>query len=259
MSISSAAPSGGVAISVTSSNAAVAAPGTVTVAQGAASSTFTVAIATVSSPQTAVLTAAANGVSATFSIQVNLGGPVLSVNATSVAFGNVAVNTSSTQAVILAAIGTQPVTVNSIAIAGTGFSLASVPLPMTLNPGQTATLNLSFLPTVVGAAAGQITITSNAINGGTVVIGLSGTAQTTYQVDLTWEAPANSSDPVVGYNVYRSTSGGGYRLLNAVVNVPVTFVDNNVQNGISYAYYVTSVDSAGNESSPSNTWSAAIP
>jgi fibronectin type 3 domain-containing protein len=130
---------------------------------------------------------------------------------------------------------------------------------MTLNPGQTATLNLSFLPTVVGAAAGQMTITSNAINAGTVAIGLSGTAETTYQVDLTWVAPANSSDPVVGYNVYRSTSGGGFRLLNAVVNVPVTFVDNNVQNGVSYAYYVTSVDSTGNESSPSNTWSAAIP
>jgi fibronectin type 3 domain-containing protein len=130
----------------------------------------------------------------------------------------------------------------------------------TLNPGQTATLNVTFDPTTASAATGSVTITTNASSGGTVTINLTGTGTaTTYQVNLTWQAPTSSSDPVAGYNIYRSTSGGAFQLLNSSVNTPTSYSDTTVQNGSSYTYQVTSVDSQGNESSPSNTYTATIP
>jgi fibronectin type 3 domain-containing protein len=38
-----------------------------------------------------------------------------------------------------------------------------------------------------------------------------------------------------------------------------TFTDANVQSGQTYLYYVTSVDSSGAESSPSNSTTVTIP
>jgi fibronectin type 3 domain-containing protein len=77
---------------------------------------------------------------------------------------------------------------------------------------------------------------------------------------LTWAAPANSSDPVAGYNVYRATGNSStYQLLNTSVDVPTTYTDGTIQSGNSYAYYVESVDSQGNQSALSNTFAVSIP
>ena len=46
-------------------------------------------------------------------------------------------------------------TVNSAAITGTGFTIVGGSLPVTLNPTQSMTLQVQFLPTVTGAASGQ--------------------------------------------------------------------------------------------------------
>lgn len=261
VTLSGAAPVGGFDVAIKSNNPAVVTPGTVTVPGSAGSTGFTVTVAQVTTAQTAVLTAAANGVSESVALNLSPGGPVLNVNATGVAFGSLTLNTVATQSVVLTSAGTQPVTVNAITVTGLGFSLANLAVPLTLNPGQSATLNLSFDPVILGLASGQVTITSNAVNGTSMGLSLSGTGVSvvTYAVDLTWQAPASSSDPVVGYNVYRSGSGTALQLLNAVVNAATSFADATVQSGASYAYYVTSVDSSGIESVPSNTYSVTIP
>jgi hypothetical protein len=46
---------------------------------------------------------------------------------------------------------------------------------MTLNPTQSVTLQIQFLPTATGAASGQIAISSNSATGGTAVVALGGT------------------------------------------------------------------------------------
>jgi fibronectin type 3 domain-containing protein len=127
---------------------------------------------------------------------------------------------------------------------------------MTLNPGQTAILNVQFTPTAAGSFSGQITIASNA-SGGNIAIALSGTGYG-HKVQLNWNAA--SSGGVVGYNVYRTVSGStGYQRVNSAAVSAATFMDGNVQSGSSYVYYVTSLDGAGLESVPSNTTAVMIP
>ena len=85
------------------------------------------------------------------------------------------VNTSTTKSLTLTSTGTSPVTVNSAAITGAGFTIVAQSFPVTLNPTQSVTLQVQFDPTAAGAASGQITITSNSTTGGTAVVALSGT------------------------------------------------------------------------------------
>jgi fibronectin type 3 domain-containing protein len=81
-----------------------------------------------------------------------------------------------------------------------------------------------------------------------------------YEVDLTWEAPTASSDPVAGYNIYRAASGSStYQLLNSSIGSSTSYSDTTVANNTSYTYYIESVDAEGNQSVPSNTYTVSIP
>jgi len=162
--------------------------------------------------------------------------------------------------VTLTSLGTAPLIISAGSVTGAGFNISGISYPLTLNPGQSATLYIQFDPTSAGATTGTVTLTSNA-SPSTTTIGLSGTGGTgSYEVQLTWIAPTNSTDPVAGYNVYRAAgNGSSYQLLNSSVNTETTYTDSTVQDGTSYTYYVESVDASGNQSTPSNTFSASIP
>jgi hypothetical protein len=101
--------------------------------------------------------------------------PRLAVSSTSLAFGSVTVNTAKALSLVLTSTGTSAVTVSSAQIAGTGFTIVGGSLPVTLNPQQSATLQVQFKPTAAGAATGKITVGSNSTSGGTTVIALTGT------------------------------------------------------------------------------------
>jgi hypothetical protein len=189
-------------------------------------------------------------------------GAVLSVNATTIAFGNVALSTPATQTVTLSSTGSTAVTVSGATVTGTGFTLSGGSFPITLNPGQSATLNVVFNPATAGAATGKLTIASDSTAGATTVVNLTGTgvSTVTYAVDLTWTAPASSPVAVAGYHIYRATgTSANFQLLNTSVNVPATYADTTVQSGQSYVYAVTSVDASGAESSDSNLFTVTIP
>ena len=152
-------------------------------------------------------------------------------------------------------------TVSAATVAGTGFTVSGAAFPLTLNPSQTATLNIEFDPTAAGAVSGSLTLTSNSSTGSFTVITLTGTGEaTSYEVNLTWDAPASSSDPVAGYNVYRSPSGGtSYQELNTSAITQTSYVDTAVQAGQTYDYIVESVYAEGNTSTPSNMASVTTP
>ena len=259
--LSGPAPSAGFAVSLASSSTAVNVPATAPVPANATTASFTASISAVTAAQTVTLQASGGGITKTVSLQLSAAVPVLSINATSISFGSVNLNTPSTQSVTLSSTGTLPVTVSGASVSGTGFALTGATFPMTLNPGQTAVLSLQFDPTTSGSATGQLIIASNSSTSGTVLIALSGTGQTSlHSITLTWNPPSSTPVPIVGYSVYRAGAGStSYQLLNSSSDTQTTYVDNVVQSGQTYDYVVKSVDSSGVESSPSNMSSATVP
>ena len=161
-------------VGLTSSNAAVTVPATVVVPANATSAGFTATVSSVTTAQAVTLTASAGGVSKTFALQLNAAVPTLTVSPTSLAFGNVTVNTPSTLPVTLSSTGTAPVTINSATLSGTGFTMSGATFPVTLNPTQSVTLNVQFDPATAAAATGQLTIQSNSSTNGTAVVSLTG-------------------------------------------------------------------------------------
>jgi centrosomal CEP192-like protein len=233
-------------------------------AKGAASGTITVSSNSLITPTVAVQLSGA-GTASSSGTGTSSTGPSLSVNASTVAFGSVAVGTPATQSVVLTSNGGAALVVSGATVTGKGFTVSGVKFPDTLNPGQTATLNVQFDPAASGAATGQVVIASNAANDPSAQVNLTGTGTSgttpppsaTYQVSLNWTAPSGT---VAGYNVYRSPSGSSsYEKLNASVESQADFTDSSVRAGSSYQYYVTSVDNSGDESVPSNVATIAVP
>jgi hypothetical protein len=255
------AAASGFTVSLASNNSAVTVPASVTVAAGSTTASFTATVSSVSTAQTVTLTASANSVAETFALQLGAGVPTLSVNAATIAFGNVNLNSPATQSLILTSTGTAAVTVSAVTVSGTGFTISGGPFPITLNPNQTATISVQFDPATAVAFTGQVTITSNSSTGSSTVIGLTGTGVAVlYQVNLTWDAPTSSTDPVAGYNVYRAPSGStNYQQLNSAAVTQTTYVDTTVLNSQTYDYIVESIDASGVTSSPSNMAAVPIP
>jgi hypothetical protein len=82
----------------------------------------------------------------------------LTINPESVAFGNVAVGTSSSQSTTLTNTGTASVTVTQAGVTGTGFSITGLTTPLTLTAGESTKFTVAFAPTTAGNASGSISI-----------------------------------------------------------------------------------------------------
>jgi hypothetical protein len=184
----------------------------------------------------------------------------LTVTPTSLSFGSVIVKSAATQSLTLTSTGTLPVTVNSVSITGAGFTIVGGSFPVTLTPNQSMTLQVQFEPSAAGLATGELTISSNSTTGAPAVVSLSGTGTAVaHEVDLFWNAPSSSPDPIAGYNVYRSIGSGAAKLINLSIDTQTAYVDSAVVSGTTYSYMVKSVDNKGVESVPSNQITVTIP
>jgi hypothetical protein len=258
VTLNATVPSVGFAVSLSSNNSAVTVPASVTVPGGANSASFTATVSSIGTAKAAILTASANGTSEAFPLQLNVAAAGLNINATNIAFGAVNVNTQATQSVELTASGPLSIAIIAATVEGAGFSISGATFPLTLLAGQ-ATVEVSFDPTSAGAATGQLVIVSTSLAGGATAISLSGTGRLE-EVNLNWDAPSSSADPVVGYNVYRAPGGdNSYQQLNGSTLNQTAYVDTGVQSGQTYDYIVESVDAAGVTSSPSNVASVTLP
>jgi hypothetical protein len=191
-------------------------------------------------------------------LTVNAATSLLNSSSTNLAFGSVNVSSSNTQSVTLTNAGNSSVTISNIVIAGAGFNASGAALGLILSSGQTAILSATFDPAAAGNATGSITVTSSAANS-PIVITLSGTgvAQVSYSVSLSWTA---STSAAIGYNVYSSTvSGGPYARLTSPPVAATSYTDSSVQQGQTYYYVVTAVNSQNEESGYSGQVSAAVP
>jgi Abnormal spindle-like microcephaly-assoc'd, ASPM-SPD-2-Hydin len=182
----------------------------------------------------------------------------LEVTPSSLAFGNVNVNGSATQQIILKNSGNSSILVSGDSIAGSEFTATGLGGGITLTPSQTATLTVSFAPVTAGSMSGTITIASNAENG-SVAVPVTGTGvASAHSADLQWQA--SSSAGVIGYDVYRSTiSGGSYTKITSSPISGTSYSDTNVTAGVQYFYVVTAVNSDGTQSGYSNQAATTIP
>ena len=250
-----------------SSDPAVTVPATLSIPVGVSIGTFTARVAAVSNTQTATLSASSGNSPVYFSIVLKAASTPpptppstppsqsvsLTVNAASIAFGNVEVDDSATQSVTLTASG-GTVAISSASATGTGFSASGLTFPVTLASGQSATLNVVFAPSSASSASGQLAIDSN---GGNPTVSLSGTGYIP-KVALAWDAPQSGS--VTGYNIYRAPNGSSsYQQLNSSPDSATTYTDATVSNKETYQYYVVSVNSAGTQSPASNIATVAVP
>jgi Abnormal spindle-like microcephaly-assoc'd, ASPM-SPD-2-Hydin len=185
--------------------------------------------------------------------------PVLTISATSLDFGNTVIASSATQILTLTSTGPSPVTVSNASVTGSGFTISGLTFPVTLNPTIAVKLTVVFTPVAAGTSTGQLTITSNSTSGSTALVSLSGTGTAAHSANLTWSAPVNSPVAISGYRVYRADSNGSFTLLNTSIVTQTSYPDHSVQSGTTYHYYVTSVDAADVESSPSNQIILTIP
>ncbi|MGA3101053.1 MAG: choice-of-anchor D domain-containing protein [Terracidiphilus sp.] len=172
---STAVPSGGLNVNLTSNNPSFVVPASMTLAAGSTSGNFSATVSAVNVAQAVTVSANATGFSAFAGVQLEAASISLGVSSSSLSFGNVNVNTATSQTVTLSSTGTSAVTVSAASVAGTGFMVSGATFPLTLNPNQTATLTVQFDPTTAGAATAQLTLTSNSSSGTSTLINLSGT------------------------------------------------------------------------------------
>jgi hypothetical protein len=186
--------------------------------------------------------------------------PALTLGSTSVGFGGVAVNSPSTQSVMLKSTGSEALTISAAWAAGTGFKITSPSFPLTLNPGESATLDIKFDPASAGYVSGTATLMSNAISGKKSTIGLDGTGESAlHEVALDWAAPDDLTDPAAGFAIYRAANKSSmYDLIDSTTSSQTSYTDMSVVANTSYTYYVVTVDAAGNESSPSNFYTVKV-
>lgn len=100
--------------------------------------------------------------------------PQLSLNTETLAFGSIDDGSSELMSLVLTSSGTAPLTVSSLSVSGSGFSIPSNPVPITLPVGQSLTLQVQFAPQTAIAATGVLTIGSDSGGGTSSTVTLSG-------------------------------------------------------------------------------------
>ncbi len=88
----------------------------------------------------------------------------LTSSPSSLNFGTVQMGTPKTLSATLTNSGGTSVTVSQATLAGAGFTLNGLSLPVALAAGQTKALSVTFTPQASGSATGSISIASNASN-----------------------------------------------------------------------------------------------
>jgi hypothetical protein len=181
----------------------------------------------------------------------------VSVSPTSLSFGNVPINTNSNLSLVVTNTGNASVTISQATTTGGSFSRSGATLPLTLAAGQNTSFTVTFAPTAIGNATGNLSIVSTAADSPSLVP-LAATGVNQHSVDLSWVT--STSPNIAGYNVYRGTvSGGPYSGINTSLVMGNAYTDASVQAGETYYYVTTAVNSQGVESAYSGQATAVVP
>jgi hypothetical protein len=223
INLSSAAPSGGAVVSLSSSDPSVAAlPPSVTVPAGATSATFTVATTAVAASTSITITAASSGATQTASLTV-LPPTLTSV---SMAPARLTGGSSSTGTVILS--GPAPSSGVAISLSSSDSSVAAVPSSVTVPAGATGVTFTTTTAPVAATASVTIFATNSGVTQSASLIvlppvlmsltlnpsSITGGGSSTGTVTLDGPAPAG------GAVVFLSSSNGLAAMVPSSVTIP---------------------------------------
>ena len=192
--------------------------------------------------------------------------PALAASPASLNFGTRAVKSSTSQSVTLKNTGNIALSISSVSVASSAFSISGLAKGVSLSPDQQVEFQVWFHPTVAGNSSSTITVGTSSLST-SVKLGVAGSATNSttsspssvpsHAVTLNWD-PSTSS--VAGYHIYRSeTSNGPFQRVSSSVIASLNYRDASVQNGGHYYYVVTAVEADGSESIYSNEVAAVIP
>lgn len=130
-----------------------------------------------------VITDNATGSPQSVPITANILDPLISLSSSNLSFGSITHATTAAKTVTVKNSGLTALKLSGLSISGTGFAFTS-PAPAgsctsttSLSPGATCNVGVTFSPAAKTNYSGQVTITSNALNGTTQKISLSGTGK----------------------------------------------------------------------------------
>jgi hypothetical protein len=259
----SAAANSQTIVKLSSSISSLKAPVSVNVAAGATSAAFNVTASTLSTKQTALLTATVNGVSQMDSITLNPATTASPTNGVTLSRLSCATQTLTGPtwtecSVYLSA----PVTSQTVVMLSSNNKALQTPASVNVATGATSAAFKVTASALSSAQPVTLTATANGVSQTDVIQLEGGSTEPTTQhtVQLNWNAPAATADPVVGYHVYRASSGGSnFVLLSPSSDTQTNYDDTTVKSGDKYDYIVRSVDSDGAESAPSNKTTVTVP
>jgi ASPM-SPD-2-Hydin domain-containing protein/centrosomal CEP192-like protein len=106
---------------------------------------------------------------------------VLTATPASLSFGEVSLGKSLTLPLVLTNACSYKEPLTALQTQGTGFSVSAPSLPLTLSPGQSVTLNVTFAPQASGLTGGSVYIS---VAGVSMNVPFSGTGETTGQLTV---------------------------------------------------------------------------
>jgi uncharacterized membrane protein len=136
--------------------------------------------------------------------------PQLTLTPGSASFGNVVTGSNSSQPIKITNSGNATLTISQQTVAGTGFSVTGLTVPLSLTAGQNTTFNLVFAPQSSGNVSGSLTLASNDPSSPNTTIALSGTG-----VAATFTLSANPTSLSFGNVNVGSSSQNSVTLSNS--------------------------------------------
>jgi hypothetical protein len=88
--------------------------------------------------------------------------PQLSVQPSTVSFGNVPVGSTNTQTMTISNPGSANLTISQSSLSGVGFSATGLTIPLNIAPGAKILFTLAYTPAAASAVSGTLTLVSNA-------------------------------------------------------------------------------------------------
>src|SRR5258708_25035169 len=159
----------------------------------------------------------------------------ISVNPTNVNLGTITTGSTGHGTATVSNGGGSNLTISMISVSAGPFGVSGIATPSTILPGTSATLNLTYSPTIVGNNSGTITITSNDPQTPTSTISMTGTATAAAVAPTITTPPANqtvTAGQTASFSVVAAGSAPlGYQWQKNGVNIQGATADGYTMSG----------------------------